>query len=291
VVTPLASRTVSGLPQPGRCLVMGIINVTPDSFSDGGRFLSADSAVAHGRTLLREGADLLDVGGESTRPGAVRPNLDVELRRVLPVISELSGAGAVVTVDTMRSDVARAAVAAGAAGINDVSGGQADERMLATAAELAVPFICMHWRGHSTTMQDLAVYDDVVADVRSELSARVEAALTAGIAPEHLAVDPGLGFAKTGDHNWALLAALHELEGLGYPVMVGASRKAFLGPLLADESGEPRPASGRDDATAAVSAIAALRGVWCVRVHDARSSRDAVAVGTRWVAEERARDG
>jgi dihydropteroate synthase len=269
---------------------MGIINVTPDSFSDGGRWLHADSAVAHGLALLREGADLLDVGGESTRPGAVRPDVTEELRRVLPVISELSGAGAVVTVDTMRSDVARAAVAAGAAGINDVSGGQADASMLETAAELGVPYICMHWRGHSTTMQDLAVYDDVVADVRTELGAQIEAALSAGILPERLAIDPGLGFAKTGEHNWALLAALDQLASLGCPVMVGASRKAFLGPLLADPAGAPRPPADRDDATAAVSAIAALRGIWCVRVHDARSSRDAVAVGTRWAAEERDRE-
>jgi dihydropteroate synthase len=241
--------------------------------------------------LLQQGADVLDVGGESTRPGAVRPDIEVELARVLPVISELSRRGAAVTVDTMRSEVARAAVAAGAAGVNDVSGGQADDAMLSTVAELAVPFICMHWRGHSTTMQDLAVYDDVVADVRAELSARVQAALAAGIAPEHLVLDPGLGFAKTAEHNWALLAALDALTDLGYPLMIGASRKAFLGSLLADGTGAPRPPAGRDDATAAVSAIAALRGVWGVRVHDARSSRDAIAVGARWAAEELGRGG
>jgi dihydropteroate synthase len=266
---------------------MGVINVTPDSFSDGGRWLHADTAVAHGLALLRDGADLLDVGGESTRPGASRPDIAEELGRVLPVISELSRAGAIVTVDTMRAGIARAAVVAGAAGINDVSGGQADDSMLQTAADLAVPYICMHWRGHSETMQDLAVYDDVVADVRRELSARIEAALTAGISADRLVVDPGLGFAKTGDHNWALLAAIDQLVDLGQPVMIGASRKAFLGPLLADPAGVSRPPSERDDATAAISAIAALRGAWCVRVHDARSSRDAVEVATRWAAEER----
>jgi dihydropteroate synthase len=269
---------------------MGIINVTPDSFSDGGRWLQADAAIAHGLALLGDGADALDVGGESTRPGAIRPDVTQELGRVLPVITELARAGAAVTVDTMRADVARAAVEAGAAGINDVSGGQADPSMLQAAAELDVPYVCMHWRGHSTTMQDLAVYDDVVADVRGELQARIEAALSAGIAPEHLAIDPGLGFAKTGDHNWALLAALDALADLGFPVMIGASRKAFLGRLLADPPDVPRPAGERDDATAAISAIAAMRDVWCVRVHDVRSSRDAVAVGARWKAEER-RDG
>jgi dihydropteroate synthase len=284
------THRVAGLPQPGRCLVMGIINVTPDSFSDGGHWLRPEAAVSHGLALIEQGADVLDVGGESTRSGAVRPDLDVELSRVLPVITELSRAGAAVTVDTMRSEVARAAVAAGAAGINDVSGGQADKAMLSTAAELAVPFICMHWRGHSTTMQDLAVYDDVVVDVCRELSARVDAALAAGIAPEHLVLDPGLGFAKTADHNWALLAALDTLADLGYPLMLGASRKAFLGSLLADAAGDPRPPARRDDATAAVSAIAALSGVWCVRVHDAESSRDAVAVGSRWATEELVRD-
>ncbi|MDX6367159.1 MAG: dihydropteroate synthase [Nocardioidaceae bacterium] len=284
------THLVAGLPQPGRCLVMGIINVTPDSFSDGGRWLRPEAAIAHGLALLEQGADVVDIGGESTRPGAVRPDLDVELSRVLPVITELSRAGAAVTVDTMRAEVARAAVAAGAAGINDVSGGRADEAMLPTAAELAVPFICMHWRGHSTTMQDLAVYDDVVVDVGLELSARVDAALAAGVSPDHLVLDPGLGFAKTADHNWALLAALDTLADLGYPLMLGASRKAFLGSLLADAAGDPRPPARRDDATAAISAIAALSGVWCVRVHDVKSSRDAVAVGSRWVAEELVRD-
>ena len=266
---------------------MGILNVTPDSFSDGGRWFSADHAIEHGTSLLEQGADIVDVGGESTRPGAGRPDLDEELRRVLPVVSELSGTGAAVTIDTMRSDVARAAVEAGAAGINDVSGGLADEAMLRTAADLAVPFVCMHWRGHSTRMQDLAVYDDVVADVRGELEARAEAALLAGVAAERLALDPGLGFAKTADHNWALLAALDELSALGFPLLIGSSRKAFLGSLLADAADQPRPPDQRDDATVATTALAVAHGVWCVRVHDVTGSLDAVSVATRWMREAR----
>ena len=264
---------------------MGIVNVTPDSFSDGGQWFETDRAVAHGLRMIAAGADLVDVGGESTRPGATRPGLDEELKRVIPVVSKLAEAGASVTVDTMRSEVARAAVEAGAAVIYDVSGGLADPAMLRTGAELDVAFICMHWRGHSTTMQDLATYDDVVSDVTHELGSRVAAALDAGVAPQRLAIDPGLGFAKTADHNWALLAALDQLAGLGFPLLVGASRKAFLGQLLVDEAGDPRPAAGRDDATAALSALAAVHGVWCVRVHDVRRSRDAVEVAARWSSE------
>ncbi len=266
---------------------MGILNVTPDSFSDGGRWFAADRAIEHGTALLDQGADIVDVGGESTRPGAMRPDLDEELRRVLPVVSELSRTGAAVTIDTMRSEVARAAVGAGAAGINDVSGGLADEAMLTTAADLDVPFVCMHWRGHSTGMQDLAVYDNVVADVRRELEARAEAAMLAGVAAERLALDPGLGFAKTADHNWALLAELDELSTLGFPLVIGSSRKAFLGSLLADETGAPRPPDRRDDATAATTALAVAHGVWCVRVHDVRGSLDAITVATRWIREAR----
>jgi dihydropteroate synthase len=278
------ARTVAGLPEPDRCLVMGIINVTPDSFSDGGQWLESDAAVKHGLALLADGADLLDVGGESTRPGAIRPDVDEELRRVLPVVQALSSAGAAVTIDTMRAEVARAAVDAGAVGVNDVSGGLADQAMLPTVASLGVPYVCMHWRGHSTRMQELAVYDDVVADVCDELAARREAALGAGIGPERLALDPGLGFAKTADHNWSLLARLGTLKDLGQPLVVGASRKAFLGALLAGEAGL-RPPQERDDATTAISALAALHGAWCVRVHDVRGSRDAVEVARRWGLE------
>jgi dihydropteroate synthase len=280
-------HVVAGLPQPGRCLVMGIVNVTPDSFSDGGLWLETTAAVEHGLQLARDGADLVDVGGESTRPGAIRPSIDVELARVLPVIEELSARGAAVSVDTMRAEVARQAIAAGAVLVNDVSGGLADPDMLATIAELRTPYICMHWRGHSTSMQDLATYDDVVNDVVAELGARVDAMRSAGIEMARVAVDPGMGFAKTADHNWTLLARLDEVHALGLPLVVGASRKAFLGALLADDDG-PRLPAGRDDATTATTVIAALDGAWCVRVHDARSSRDAVAVMARW-AEERSR--
>jgi dihydropteroate synthase len=265
---------------------MGIVNVTPDSFSDGGQWLESAAAVQHGLAMLADGADLVDVGGESTRPGAIRPGLDEELRRVLPVVQALASAGASVTIDTMRSEVAAAAVEAGAVGVNDVSGGLADETMLATVASLGVALICMHWRGHSTLMQELATYDDVVADVCVELAARRDAAVAAGISPDRLALDPGLGFAKTADHNWSLLARLEDVGDLGQPLVVGASRKAFLGALLADDAG-PRPPRERDDATTAVSAIAALNGAWCVRVHDVRSSRDAVEVARRWADEAR----
>ncbi len=263
---------------------MGIVNVTPDSFSDGGMWFEPAAAVEHGLSLLADGADLVDVGGESTRPGAERPSIDEELGRVIPVVTQLSAAGAVVSIDTMRAEVARDAIAAGAQAVNDVSGGRADEAMLGTVAELGVPYISMHWRGHSTSMQSLATYDDVVADVVAELQAGVRAALDAGIASEHLVIDPGLGFAKTGDHNWALLRNLDELHVLGQPILVGASRKAFLGTLLAD-NGAPRPAVDRDDASAALSAMAAIAGAWCVRVHDVRRSIDAVKVAARWAKE------
>jgi dihydropteroate synthase len=264
---------------------MGVVNVTPDSFSDGGLWLEPDAAVKHGLDQLAEGADLLDVGGESTRPGAARPPVEEELRRVLPVIEALAASGAVLSVDTMRAEVAAAAVEAGAAVVNDVSGGHADPRMLPTVADLGVPYVLMHWRGHSRDMQAKATYADVVSDVASEIGTALDAALEAGIDPARIAVDPGLGFAKTGEHNWALLRRLEELHALGFPLLVGASRKAFLGSLLADAGGTPRPAVDRDDASAALSALAALSGAWCVRVHDVRRSRDAVLVASRWAAE------
>ncbi|MBA2774872.1 MAG: dihydropteroate synthase [Nocardioidaceae bacterium] len=280
-------RYVDGLPQPARCLVMGVVNVTPDSFSDGGVWLEPTAAIAHGTALSAAGADLVDVGGESTRPGAQRPSVDVELGRVIPVVSELSARGVVVSIDTMRASVARQAVDAGASAVNDVSGGLADPAMLGTVADLEVPYIVMHWRAHSTTMQDLATYDDVVTDVCRELAERVDAALTAGIAPERIAVDPGLGFAKTGEHNWELLGRLASLLDLGFPVLLGASRKTFLGRLLASDDGQQRPVTARDDATAATSALAAAAGVWCVRVHDVARSLDAVQVASRWARSTR----
>lgn len=275
-----------GLPQPGRTLVMGIVNVTPDSFSDGGQAYAPRAAVAHGLALLEQGADLVDVGGESTRPGAVRPSMEEELRRVLPVVRALAAAGAVVSVDTMRAEVAARALEAGARLVNDVSGGLADPAMLPLMARAQAPYVLMHWRGHSAGMQAHARYDDVVTDVVDELRLRIDAALHAGIRPGRLILDPGLGFAKDPEHNWALLAGLGEVFALGHPVLVGASRKSFLGQVLADPvTGLPRPARSRDAATAAVSVLAAAQGAWCLRVHDVASTLDAVRVTARWGAE------
>ena len=275
-----------GLPRPGRTLVMGVVNVTPDSFSDGGLSFAPEAAVAHGLALLAEGADIVDVGGESTRPGAQRPTVEEELRRVLPVVAELAAAGAVVSVDTMRAEVAARALDAGARLINDVSGGLADPAMLPTMARADAPYVLMHWRGHAAAMQANAVYGDVVTDVVDELRRRIEAALQAGIRPGSLIVDPGLGFAKEAEHNWQLLGRLGEVHALGHPVLVGASRKSFLGRLLADPAtGRPRPAPLRDAATTAVSVLAAAQGAWCLRVHDVASTLDAVRVTARWGAE------
>ena len=265
-----------------RCLVMGVLNVTPDSFSDGGHWLEAEDAVRHGIEMAAAGADLVDVGGESTRPGATRVDETVELARVMPVVEGLVAAGVVVSIDTMRASVAEAAVRAGAAVVNDVSGGLSDAAMLPAVAALGVPYVVMHWRGHGDRMQALAVYDDVVADVLAELSVRAAAAEAAGVDPASLVLDPGLGFAKEAEHNWALLHAFDRLIALGHPVLVGASRKRFLGSLLAVD-GEPRRMDLRDDATDAVSALAAAAGAWCVRVHDVRGSRDAVEVAAAWV--------
>ena len=276
-------RYVRGLPRPGRCLVMGVLNVTPDSFSDAGRWCRTDLAIARGQRLRLDGADIVDVGGESTRPGAARVGAEEELRRVIPVVGGLSAAGAVVSVDTMRAAVAEQALAAGAQLVNDVSGGRADKDMLGLVADAGVAYVCMHWRGHSTQMDSLADYGDVVADVTVELRAQVDGAISAGVAPERLAIDPGLGFAKLGDDNWELLGQLEQLHELGHPIVVGASRKRFLGALLAgDADGMPVSADRRDHATAAVSAFAAAAGAWCVRVHEAAPSRDAVAVASRW---------
>ncbi|OLT17491.1 dihydropteroate synthase [Pseudonocardia sp. CNS-139] len=260
---------------------MGILNVTPDSFSDGGRWLDRDHAVAHGVAMRDAGADLVDVGGESTRPGAGRVDAEVEKERVLPVVRALAAEGVPVSIDTTRAAVAEAAVGAGAVVVNDVSGGLADPAMAAAVAALDVPWVLMHWRGHSDRMNALADYRDVVAEVRDELVARVDAAVLAGVEPAALVLDPGLGFAKTGEHNWALLRHLDALVGLGFPVLVGASRKRFLGDLLADGD-EPRRTAGRDVATAAVSALAAHRGAWGVRVHDVASTLDAVRVAAAW---------
>jgi dihydropteroate synthase len=264
--------------RPDRIVVMGVLNVTPDSFSDGGRYADLDAAVAHARDMVEAGADVIDVGGESTRPGAQRVPAEEEARRVLPVIQALTAEGIVVSVDTYRAAVAELALAAGAHIVNDVSGGLGDLDMGRVVRDAGCPWILMHWRGHSVTMARLAQYDDVVVDVRAELGQRVDEALKAGVAEQQLAIDPGLGFAKNADHNWALLAHLDALVGIGLPVLLGASRKAFLGAVLADEAGRPRPTSGREDATAAITSYAALCGVWGVRVHEVRPSVDAATV-------------
>jgi dihydropteroate synthase len=281
-----------GLPRPGRCAVLGVLNVTPDSFSDGGRYLDREHAVAHGVAMRDAGADRVDVGGESTRPGAGRVDAAVESERVLPVIRELVAEGVRVSIDTTRAAVAEAAVEAGASVVNDVSGGLADPRMAAVVASARVPWILMHWRGHSDRMNELASYEDVIGEVRAELVARADAAVLAGVDPGLLVLDPGLGFAKTAAHNWALLRRLDVLVALGFPVLVGASRKRFLGELLADADGTPRPMPARDGATAAVTALAAHAGAWGVRVHDVESSMDAVAVAAAWqLGASRARSG
>ena len=269
---------VRGLPQPGRTLVIGVVNVTPDSFSDGGKWFDPRDAIEHGLQLIAEGADIIDVGGESTRPGAVRPEMAEELRRVLPVVAELAAAGTIVSIDTMRPRVVAEAVGSGARMVNDVSGGQADPGMLPLVAELQVPYICMHWRGHSTDMQSLASYADVVGEVIAELRVQVTSALSAGIAADRLILDPGFGFAKTGEHNWQLLQRMQELEVLELPILAGVSRKAFLGTLLANAEGHPRPALDRDDATTALTTLLATAGIWGVRVHSVRANRDAIAV-------------
>jgi dihydropteroate synthase len=279
---PDAAPDVLGLPAAlrglGRCLVMGVVNVTPDSFSDGGAWFDTDEAIAHGLSLVEQGADLVDVGGESTRPGADRVPEDEEQRRVVPVVRALARAGAVVSVDTMRASVAADALEAGAAVVNDVSGGLADPAMASVVAAAAVPFVVMHWRGHSSDMASRAVYDDVVTEVARELRQRVEELTRAGVDERQLVLDPGLGFAKNAAHNWAVLGHLPALRRLGRPVLVGASRKRFLGALLAGPGGPPRPPEERDAATAAVTALAAAQGAWCVRVHTVPASLDAAKV-------------
>jgi dihydropteroate synthase len=268
---------------------MGVLNVTPDSFSDGGCFADPADAIAHGLAMHAAGADYVDVGGESTRPGAARVDAGEECRRILPVITELAAAGVRISVDTTRAEVAEAALDAGAVLVNDVSGGLADAGMAKLVADAGVPWVLMHWRGHSREMYAAAQYGDVVTEVCAELTARVEDVVAAGVSPEQLVLDPGLGFAKTGTHNWALLAGLDRLIAVGLPVLVGASRKTFLGRLLADADGTPRPAEQRDAATLATTVLAAEAGAWGVRVHDAAASVDAVrAVAAVQAARARA---
>jgi len=257
---------------------MGVLNVTPDSFSDGGRYTDLEAAVAHGLEALREGADLVDVGGESTRPGAARVDGPTEAARVLPVIRELAAAKVPMSIDTTRAEVASAALAAGVCAVNDVSGGLADPDMAKVVADAGCPWVLMHWRGHSRNMQRLATYRDVVKEVRDELRQRADAAIAAGVDPERIIVDPGLGFAKTAEHNWRLSAHLDEIVALGFPVLVGASRKSYLGALLAGPDGAPRPIDGREAATVATSVLAVLAGAWGVRVHDVVGTVDALKV-------------
>jgi dihydropteroate synthase len=261
---------------------MAVLNVTPDSFSDGGRFLDLESATNRGRQQALLGADLIDVGGESTRPGALRVPPDEELARTVPVIKALTAEGIAVSIDTMRADVAVAALDAGAVVVNDVSGGLADPDMLPFMGSVSVPVVLMHWRGHSADMQTRAHYPKgVVTEVVRELRDRRDAAIEAGVDIGRIVLDPGLGFAKEAEHNWQLLRHLPELVAIGQPVLVGASRKRFLGELLAGDD-EPRPATERDDATLAISALSSVAGAWCVRVHDARGNVDAVRVAKAW---------
>jgi len=269
-------------------LLMGVVNVTPDSFSDGGRWLQADAAIAHARDLIAQGADIIDIGGESTRPGATRPLASEELDRVVPVITALAAEGVTVSVDTMRAEVAEAAIAAGAGIVNDVSGGLADPRMYDVVAATGTTYVAMHWRAHADHMRDFAVYDGpggVVTAVRDELAARVDALLAAGVERDRIVLDPGLGFAKRPEHNWQLLRDLGPVRALGFPLLVGVSRKSFLGTLLAS-GGSPRPVGEREHANTALTVLLAQQGVWGVRVHDVLAAKDALRVLERLDQEE-----
>jgi dihydropteroate synthase len=289
---------LAGSPAAGRCLVMGVVNVTPDSFSDGGQWFGAAAAVEHGLELIAQGADIVDVGGESTRPGAQRVPVDEELRRVKPVITELVKAGAVVSVDTMRAQVAEWAVEAGVSLVNDVSGGLADPYMPRLVGKAGIPYVVMHWRGHSHDMNSRAVYADVVREVHDELAQRIDAVTAEGVDPSMIVLDPGLGFSKNpaawgpDAHNWQLLAGLSELATIGgrdFPVLVGASRKRHLSKLFDTDRSESRPFVQNDAATAAVTAISAAAGAWCVRVHDVPPNVAAVRVAAAYRAAARSR--
>jgi len=249
-------------------LIMGILNVTPDSFADGGRHNEFDAAVARGLEMIAEGVDIIDIGGESTRPGAERVSEAEEIARTIPVITELAKHGARISIDTMRASTAEAAVKAGASIINDVSGGLADPHMLQTAARLQLPYIAMHWRGQSKDMNSKAIYSDVVIDVISELQERITAALAAGIEVGNLIIDPGLGFAKDAEHNWEIIDSVDSFVDLGYPVLIGASRKRFLGGDTPDE---------REQATIDLTRRLATSGVWAVRVHSVKPHKQVLA--------------
>ena len=260
-----------------RTLVMGILNITPDSFADGGKYLSKEDAITQGRRLIAEGADIIDVGGESTKPGVDRVSEADELERVIPVVTELVKDGAVISVDTMRSEVAKQAIAAGASYINDVSGGLADEKMASVIAQNPkIQYIAMHWRGHSKEMQKKAVYKDVVKEVKDELDERVSQLLKAGIDPEQIILDPGIGFAKESEHNWEILKNIERFQLLGYPLLIGASRKRFLGELV----NAPEP-DKREAATIALTTELARLKVWAVRTHAVKAHQDAISVMER----------
>lgn len=282
VIRPARTKpTFENLPTD-RALVMGILNVTPDSFSDGGRYASLDAAIGHGLKMLYAGADIIDVGGESTRPGAERVDPAVEQKRVLPVVESLVKAGALVSVDTMHTDTAAAAIDAGAAIVNDVSGLTVQEDMPALIADRKVPYVLTHRRGDAATMDEKTDYSSLVDEVLDELTTVRDRFRAAGVDDDRLIVDPGLGFSKNGDQNWLLLRDLGRFAGLGHRVMVGASRKRFLGTLLTS-AGKAATPDERDDATVATSALAAAAGAWCVRVHDVGPNLDAVKVASAWM--------
>lgn len=268
----------SGLPTElnnlERCLVVGVLNVTPDSFSDGGKFFDKDIAINQAKKLITDGADLIDIGGESTRPGADQISIDEEIKRVIPVINELKKDNIFISIDTMKHEVAKAAVEAGAIIVNDVSGGLADQKMFETVAKLDVPYVLMHWRGHSKNMDDLAKYKNVTQEVIDELSAQTKKAINKGLKKEKIVLDPGLGFAKNPEHNWQILKDLNLFNQLEFPIYIGASRKRFLAPysIIKDSSN----LEDRDLATSVITTYSAINNAWAVRVHDAKSSAIAV---------------
>ncbi len=266
----------------GGTVIMGIVNATPDSFSDGGQYLDPEVAIAHALELVADGASVIDVGGESTRPGAERVAVAEEIRRVLPVVTALAGRGVVVSIDTMNAGTAVAAVEAGARIVNDVSGGLADPGMLAAVAETSADFVLGHWRGPSSDMYARAAYADVARDVTAELADRVRDAARAGLAPSRVILDPGIGFGKTAEQNWAMLAGLDRLVALGPRVLVGTSRKRFLSAALAGTSGDEPSITRRDAATAVTSVLAERAGAWGVRVHDVTATRDALVIAAAW---------
>jgi len=268
-------------------LIMGIVNVTPDSFSDGGRYLDADAAIAHALALRAEGAAILDVGGESTRPGSARVPASMERDRVIPVVRAIAAAGAVVSIDTMNAETAVAAIEAGARIVNDVSGGLADPDLLSAVAATGADIVLGHWRGPSADMYARAEYADVAMEVVTELAARVEAAAAAGIAPSRVVLDPGIGFGKRDEQNWAALRALPRLAALGPRVLVGTSRKRFLAEALDPDAAAEVSEERRDLATAVTSVLAAQAGAWAVRVHDVTVTRDALRVAASWEGESR----